>query len=171
MSKGCGGACCRRFILRASPDEIKEEYEAWLCLGQPGTLKVHRKSSSRANNGLGTFSNSEEYLAVSADIHLVYPMLIHLGYCDWEPCRPGVKTKERSHHYTCKHFDSKEARCTIYEHRPLMCKNYPNGHACLFKGCKLPGNQKRLRTERLLEKKRAREVMKRTDRMLEVSSK
>jgi len=135
--KTCGGACCRRFILVQSPEELKQEYEAWL-----------------RNPGVGTLNypgmdGTNKFQSIHAEIYLIYPMLIYLGYCEFEAYNPKKKTPGRfSHHYSCKHHDVKTGLCTIYEHRPYMCRRYPNGDSCPFPGCTLPGNAKRIREEK-----------------------
>jgi Fe-S-cluster containining protein len=138
--KTCGGACCRRFILQASPEELKMQYEAWLLSGHHGDFNYETK---RIRRGLG----DRGHVNISPEIYLLYPMLGYLGYHDWDPCNPKKHHSIKSHHYTCKHHDSKTGLCTIYEFRPFMCRNYPNGHSCPFPGCKLPGNAKKRREE------------------------
>jgi Fe-S-cluster containining protein len=135
MPKTCGGHCCERFVLQESPEDLKIEYETWLRCGHPG---VFYTSDMR---GVAVVQE------VRMDIHLVYPMVVYLGKYDWAPCDPPRKQDRMMHHYTCKHYDRDTKLCTIYENRPLMCRNYPNGHACRYPGCKLPGNTKKLREE------------------------
>jgi Fe-S-cluster containining protein len=36
-------------------------------------------------------------------------------------------------YYTCKHFDGKN--CTIYAHRPKMCRDYGVVTPCTHNGC------------------------------------
>lgn len=66
-------------------------------------------------------------------------MVIYLGYYDTDPDLFPEDHKRYegndAHHYTCKHFDTKTRLCTDYENRPNMCRSYPNGIACTFKGC------------------------------------
>lgn len=142
--KGCGGACCKRFILPYSPDELKEQYHAWLVGNRDGHGSVVLRKRGELPDR--TFGLSRHYVddqvAVDPEIYLLYPMLIYLGYCNFEPKAPRKKTKARSHHYTCKHFDKKTKLCTIYDERPLMCRRFPNGEPCPYPGCKLPGNKK-----------------------------
>lgn len=139
--KGCGGACCRRFVLQYSPEELRNEYEAWLRSSDKVEFQQTVMTGSRSRSNY-------ERITLHGEIYLIYPMLIYLGYNDWEPNNPGIKIPgQRCHHYTCKHFDTKTNLCTIYEIRPLMCRNYPNGHACRYKGCKLPGNEAMKRSE------------------------
>lgn len=154
-SKGCGGACCKRFVLPYSPDELKEQYRAWLVGSRDGHASpVLQKRGDLGNQGFGLARHyRDEHLYVDPEIYLIYPMLIYLGHENFEPCRPGVRTKKRAHHYTCKHFDKKTASCTIYENRPLMCRRFPNGDACPYPGCKLPGNKKKLAEQKKRAKK------------------
>jgi Fe-S-cluster containining protein len=72
-------------------------------------------------------------------------MLIHLGEFNWNPCDPKTKIECKLHHWSCKHFDKKTKLCTIYDIRPSCCVNYPGNGPCLFPGCEIPGNKKRLK--------------------------
>lgn len=40
--------------------------------------------------------------------------------------------------YDCTHFNPTTGRCTIYERRPAMCREYPyRGGSCKREGCTL----------------------------------
>lgn len=41
--------------------------------------------------------------------------------------------------YTCRHLDE-AGNCSIYNTRPRMCRTFPDGAACPFKGCTLGGS-------------------------------
>jgi len=41
---------------------------------------------------------------------------------------------DRGHHFTCRHWDEDTRLCTIYEERPMMCREFPYGKDCPF-GC------------------------------------
>lgn len=48
---------------------------------------------------------------------------------------------EASPRYGCRHFDEKAGRCSAYEQRPAMCRDYPNyggDFACLYCGFSEP---------------------------------
>lgn len=124
----CTGHCCRHFVLEMSPDELWEAYRRWLYGGaeelfmKPQTHSVYL----RADNCYGR---------VFRDIHLVAPMVRYLGFME-----PPIKlinpdgTPQKAHYYTCKHL-AENGDCSIYEHRPDMCRQYPNGHQCEFAEC------------------------------------
>jgi Fe-S-cluster containining protein len=120
----CGGQCCERFIIGKDLEDIKREYLNWKedCEGTPMVM----------NGGEGKLKST----FYSQDIYLIYPMLIDLGEHYFEPYAPEVKTDFKVRHYGCKHFDPRTRLCTIYDIRPSMCRNYPNGRVCHFKGCK-----------------------------------
>jgi len=148
--KGCGGACCKRFILPYSPEQLEEQYRAWLVGSRNGTgfPVLQKRGTIPEDKGFGLPRNyNEEHIAVDPEIYLLYPMLVYLGEHHFEPCRPRKRTKAKAHHYTCKHWDQKTKLCTIYEHRPLMCRRFPNGEACPYPGCQLPGNTKKLKQQ------------------------
>lgn len=145
----CGGACCRRFIISKSPEELKEEYEAWLRAGPGSSFQYLGMTGKLCANKLG--GNNERYVSIHAEIYLIYPMLVYLGAHNWDPAtgpsKRYPKGHSKSHHYTCKHHDAKTGLCSIYEIRPYMCRRYPNGDSCPWPGCKHPGNEKRKKEE------------------------
>ncbi len=153
--KTCGGACCKRFVLPYSPEELQEQYRAWLVGSRDGHASpVLQKRGDAGDEGFGLKrSHTEEHLYVDPEIYLIYPMLDYLGYENFEPKRPRKRIKERMHHYTCKHFCKISKRCTIYENRPLMCRRFPNGDACPYPECQLPGNKKKLAEQKRRAKK------------------
>lgn len=51
--------------------------------------------------------------------------------------RPNPKGGYR---YTCKYFDKESGNCCNYENRPNMCKDYPYGKQCTYKGCTMKEN-------------------------------
>jgi Fe-S-cluster containining protein len=73
--------------------------------------------------------------SIYTDIYLIAPMLKYLGYRK-PSYRKVIKDSEtRKHHvYTCKHYDPKK-KCTIYEYRPQMCRDYPYGNDCNYAAC------------------------------------
>ena len=163
--KTCGGAGCRRFILPYSPKEFEEQYRAWLVghRGSTGSMVLTKRCDAAGDRGFGLARHYlEEIVKVDPEIHIIFPMLIYLGYCDFNPCNPRKKLEMKSHHYTCKHYDKKTTLCTIYEHRPLMCRRYPNGEPCPFPNCEIPGNKKRLQEQR----KREKHQMRATEKLL-----
>jgi len=36
--------------------------------------------------------------------------------------------------HTCRHWDEATGLCGVYDQRPLMCRAYPYGRACVFCG-------------------------------------
>lgn len=106
----CSGHCCRGFTMPQSPERIWAMYEDWL----------------KQSNGSFAMVN---------DIHLVAPMLVYLGVTDKYVSGAKIPNGEVLHLYTCKHHDEKTGNCSIYEHRPQMCRDYPYGYACTFKDC------------------------------------
>lgn len=135
----CGGKCCERFVIPFSPEDLREMYQGWLVSGTHSSPVMSKRHQDSHSNYRDTRRDPE--------IYLLYPMLKYLGFKYTEPCNPRKKLKNGSHQYTCKHYDKKTKLCTIYEIRPRMCRDYPNGHACLFPGCKLKGNDKLLKSE------------------------
>lgn len=42
--------------------------------------------------------------------------------------------------YTCKYFNKESGNCANYENRPNMCRDYPYGNKCKYRGCTLEDN-------------------------------
>jgi Fe-S-cluster containining protein len=131
---GCPGYCCRCFILSHGPEEIDE------ALSKDGN-ELWFKVYSDYRNGVHTVLIDRKELEQLKDI------LIPLGR---DPSKfdernlPALKdtvNRERrilntsQCYYSCKEYDWDTHLCKIYENRPKMCRNYPNGNACEFAGC------------------------------------
>lgn len=116
-SKRCGGHCCRRFRFGrdSSMKQIWEEYDRALKSGNP----------------------------TRDDIHIVAPMLIPLGRSNVNG--NGKVDGEAAYWYSCKHLDTETGLCTIYEHRPRVCRIHGDVDggfaACQYDACgaKQPG--------------------------------
>lgn len=110
MGDRCTGHCCKAFTLPYSIEEVR--------------AKVAR----------GNVTDGE----------IIVDMLIPLYaglYSDMPPdLRAKVdkiaasnRTDEPAFVYTCRHFDGQN--CTNYEGRPDMCRAYPYGVKCSYRGC------------------------------------
>lgn len=127
----CMGHCCADFTLPYSPEELRSRYLAWR---RGGDTELRMGSTTSAARD-----------PIPEDIHLIYPMLLHLGQFHSpndayvNPPNPSVEATYSDHHpphhYTCKHFDSETGNCGIYEIRPAMCRNYPYASTCNYAGC------------------------------------
>jgi Fe-S-cluster containining protein len=49
---------------------------------------------------------------------------------DGKPERILRHQKDTVYKTICRFFDTEERRCTIYEGRPAVCRDYPNGKTC-----------------------------------------
>ncbi len=135
----CTGHCCRSFYLPFSPKELREAYDRWYA-SQTG-YPVHKTTTEPKDQRL------------YQDIHLVAPMVEHLGKFRKNPLgtvNDDGFGKERRHYYRCKLFDPKAKRCTIYEIRLRMCREYPYGNKCNYRGC----TWKKVKAKRLTAKER-----------------
>ena len=113
------GFCCEQILMTYSPKMLRESYEAWLpTIGFMGPR-------------FGSVTTYE-------DIHLIYPML-------QGRCRGKAKLADGSYRFVygpCKNLEYKEipldseiggpvkrgASCSIHEHRPKLCRGYPDYH-------------------------------------------
>ncbi len=123
----CTGHCCEKLTIPYSPDELWAAYHRW----QKGQVK-------------SVSMNQSESSPLLMEIHLIAPMLEYLGQFDQPPMdivNPsdaallGRSSANPNHYYRCKHFDPKKKICTIYEHRPVMCREYPYGDPCKYRDC------------------------------------
>jgi Fe-S-cluster containining protein len=123
----CTGHCCRHFTLAMSPDELWEAYRRWLYGGADALFMKPQPQSEYLKAPIS-------YGRVFRDIHLVAPMVRYLGYMEPPIKLVNPENAGKAHYYTCKHL-AENGDCTIYEHRPDMCRAYPNGHECEFAEC------------------------------------
>jgi len=129
----CTGHCCKDFTLPVSPMQF-----AWwaklIKLGKKPWRMVHTKYRAwqgeiyNTNSGYKTHYNIDE-IAKIADM-VIFKRADKT--CNGNPNR---KIDHVLYHYTCKHFDQKSGNCMNYENRPDMCRVYPNGGVCKYKGC------------------------------------
>lgn len=110
------------FTLPLSPDELWASFRT----AQKGkdSTPLDMSHPKRPNHSLYN------------DIEVIAPMVIYLGYKKYpvQLVRPPEKP-EKVHLYTCKHLGAKTNNCTIYEHRPLMCRDYPYRSFCNYNAC------------------------------------
>lgn len=119
----CSGHCCKAFTIPASLEEMRADYQRWIDWSQDQSKP------------------SPKY----QEIHIIYPMVIYLGrgwnskadgsFVPLEEGRADGFTNEPTFVYTCKHHDVKTGNCSIYEHRPRMCRDFPYGSSCPFGTC------------------------------------
>ena len=112
--KRCKGHCCKLFFLNYSPEELWTAYGEWVALQEdkrPGGRIINR------------------------EIYLVAPMVrLEEVFKPGETDPMGVVCKKTSYFYSCAHQND-NGDCGIYQHRPVMCVNYPYGKRCVYDGC------------------------------------
>lgn len=79
-------------------------------------------------------------LLPDAEVAYIADMAIYLGFYDVNPLEEMAGDHVPSHYYTCRHFDEASGRCSAYESRPAMCRQYPYGKGCSYVGCTMRGN-------------------------------
>ncbi len=123
MGSRCTGHCCETFTLPFSPDELETAYHRW-------------KNGSNRSTPI-TIGGNEKTQTIFDQIYLIAPMVKYLGFSR-SPIKAVNKADGRPtarHYYTCKHYDKKSRKCTIYEMRPQMCREYPYGRSCNYAAC------------------------------------
>lgn len=117
----CTGHCCRRFSLPIP----------WM------KVKMIKKAIARGIQDIPTGKPFRTWNIASEDFQKTMDMLIPLGEfreeVQFQRGHRSRKNEERQYHYTCRHYDGRN--CTIYESRPAMCRNYPDGRKCQYRGC------------------------------------
>ena len=118
----CTGHCCEVFSLPFSPDELRTAYHRW---------KINAGNTKPI-----PMAGNETTKTIFADIYLIAPMVKYLGFRT-APMKAVVQNgrPRAAHYYTCKNFDKKTRKCTIYEIRPQMCREYPYGRGCNYAAC------------------------------------
>lgn len=142
----CTGDCCREFYLPLSPAELREAYELARD-SQGGQRQLLHREPGEIGWRVGLLE----------DIELLFPMVVHLGE---KTHPPGTNPTDaellsppgRGHYYRCKHLDGGD--CTIYEHRPGMCRRYPYSGACNYVGCRWGKVRAKKETARQIEARR-----------------
>ena len=89
------GACCDLIPLDQTPEQIAASVAAW-----PDAVDNHY------------FGGDYLVPVTKAEAEQINPALVRI--------HPSDKSW-----YTCRAFDATSRRCTIYETRPKMCRNYP----------------------------------------------
>lgn len=141
----CTGACCERFFLPLAPDDLLAGFVAWKRDKDAAPIRM-----SDARPKLGRYDGPIGKL-YPEDIWLLYPMLIPLEPASEEKAPKAIFPEDKNLHgdgwfYTCKHFDTLRGNCTIYDHRPAMCREYPDGSTCNYAACTW-GEKRRLKPE------------------------
>lgn len=137
----CTGHCCRDFTLPyTSIKEMKEVAEKQR-LDVIKEMKHEKDIAKRNKLALGH---------LRSDLNLVPDMLIELGGMEFD-CNGNLIT-HTIYHYTCKHLDEETGDCKNYKYRPRMCREYPYGRECQYKGCtrKIKTTENSLQTEKEL---------------------
>ena len=71
---------------------------------------------------------------LTADEFEVVTMVKPLGFFPAGAVLPTGELSSGGYYYDCRHLQP-NGDCAIYEDRPTMCRNYPNGVACSRVGC------------------------------------
>lgn len=103
----CTGHCCEKFSLPNSPSELRRAF------------------NRREGEGNAYWKN----------LQCVVLMVKYLGKLKIDP--NGNELQYETHYYTCRNFNKETRNCMNYENRPHMCRNYPYGRKCEYKGCTL----------------------------------
>ena len=74
--------------------------------------------------------------AVDGDTFQVMTMVRPLGSFPVGALLPSGELSRGGEYYTCRHL-APNGDCQIYENRPRMCRDFPNGPACSYATCPL----------------------------------
>ncbi len=112
QSGRCSGQCCSMLLLGGDPNYLRRR---------------RRRARWRiVDEGGGSLDDKR-----LKDWDQIIEMVIYLGEVA-NPNRPGSPV---DHWYTCRNHDADSGNCTIYETRPQMCRDFPNGRECPNAGC------------------------------------
>ena len=96
----CDGSCCRRFTLN---------------LAGPSALRRWVANTQLVSRGV----EAGPHAKWNTDLVFWAPYLTYVGESD-----------DGDHLWSCGLFDDATGLCTMYEHRPEACVEYPNGQSC-----------------------------------------
>lgn len=72
------------------------------------------------------------------DVEMLASMLRLARYAGPGDVMPSGEVVDDGQHaaiWTCIHFDRETRDCTVYDHRPKMCSDYPYERKCRVIGC------------------------------------
>ena len=128
----CTGHCCRCFYLPINPAELAalvdtEIRHANFAMGSPETPhQVRALILAREWEGRALYR--------ILDIIQIADMVEYLGWMTPQDRIDGAAGREPGNYYRCKNLQA-NGDCGIYEDRPMMCRGYPYGRACSYRGC------------------------------------
>lgn len=125
MGARCTGHCCRAIGVGSSPEQLNE---AQLLM----QLETEMDRDSQARKLLDLYVTDQGHTHESwvAEVLMVTTMLVPMGIQSRKNPVTGTQGTMDRHWYTCVYFDEDSGDCTVYEDRPLLCRNYPYGGAC-----------------------------------------
>ena len=152
----CSGHCRRKFTLPMSPEEIEQHYRNWCKWNRQNLhLRMYMSLPTALAEAIEQVKQSPKPETMWPDeIQFIYPMLKYLGKS--KPAKDEVvhlnptMLATKHHFYTCKHLDDESGNCTMYEHRPRMCRDYPymagstmRDAGCNYSKCTWKGERRR----------------------------
>ncbi len=114
----CTGHCCERFTLPYSMEQLRALAGA--------------KREALSSEACVDPENARDVIKIA---EMVVPLGEALTHADGSPVLPTDRYKWD---YTCKNLDPTTRDCGIYETRPSMCRTFPDGRPCPYKGCTAP---------------------------------
>jgi Fe-S-cluster containining protein len=108
----CTGHCCKKFTLQHTPNKLK-----LLFIG---------KGKANYDGGDHQFDSKK--------VQQIFLMVKFLGMQKTDPATNDELINEVPV-YSCRNFNTVTNNCDIYEHRPKICRDYPNGIKCRYTGC------------------------------------
>lgn len=158
VTNGCSGHCCENFNFPFTPKDYEENVKAsqrgaksfvsefgfiletaeTIDLLKIQEMLIFLGMSEVNGNGGDNYTESLKRLLISQerwkgsfkeslsekDLKFIYEKYYMIIEDEIVKCP----------HYTCKHFDSDNRICNIYDDRPMMCRKYDSGD-CKYKGC------------------------------------
>ena len=108
----CTGHCCKKFTLPFTPAKLRLLFTGKGDASFDG--EVHRYDAK--------------------EIQTVFLMSKFLGMSKTDPA-DGSELINSVPVYTCRNYNEVTNDYNIYDHRPVMCRKYPNGEKCRYTEC------------------------------------
>ena len=105
----------------AAEEPVKVRYDCSKC---PGYCCSYPRIEVKPSD----LKRLARYFNVTAEVAARRFTRIYMD--DGKPERILRHQKDTVYETICRFFDTEERRCTIYEGRPAVCREYPNGKNC-----------------------------------------
>lgn len=124
----CSGHCCSVFFCPVKPDQLTEFAQTGTLPGVMGPRKIMDGEFM----GKMLIPLAARIVDLPEDLQALYGGQVEH---DSQATGPTRDTSENGYYYTCRHHNKETGDCMAYEQRPHMCREFPYGEPCKYRGC------------------------------------